>query len=105
MFIVDHAHTKATLGVRVVKRLSCAFDFGQELLPVGERVSESSKDVFSFKVPERLELEPFGDIIFDLLYLGLDQVERSNESGLVQVRQLQASQLWLASRRVEYVPS
>lgn len=39
---------------------------------MGEGVSEFVEYVFGFEVPEGLELEPFGDVVFELLDFGFD---------------------------------
>ena len=52
LLIVDHAHAKALLCLGGVKGCACLFDFGEELLPVGEVLAESVEDVFGFEIPE-----------------------------------------------------
>lgn len=52
LFVVDDANAETALRLRGVERRSCFLDFGEELLPMCKRVSESVEDVFSFKVPE-----------------------------------------------------
>ena len=42
-----------------------------------ERVAELVEHVFGLEIPERLELQPFGDVVFQLLDLGLDKHEWS----------------------------
>lgn len=44
-----------------------------------EGVSEAVEDVFGFEVPEGLELEPFVDVVSELLDFGLHKSERSGE--------------------------
>ena len=64
LFIVHHTHPKAALRLRRVECRARFLDLGEELLPVCERVAEAVEDVFGFEVPEGLELEPFGDVVF-----------------------------------------
>lgn len=40
-----------------------------------KRVAEAVEDVFGFEIPERLELEPFGDVVFELLDFGFNKLE------------------------------
>ncbi len=40
-----------------------------------EGVTEAVEDIFSFKIPKGLELEPFGDVVFELLDFGFDECE------------------------------
>jgi hypothetical protein len=50
---------------------------------VCEIFAEAVEDVFGFQVPEGLELEPFGDVVSELLNFDLDQGEWSLE-GIVR---------------------
>ena len=50
---------------RTAERRTRLLDLRQQLLPVRERVSESVEDVFCLKVPERLELQPFSDVVLE----------------------------------------
>ena len=77
LFIIDNAHPKLFLRFRRVERLARSLNLRQELLPVRERVAEPIEDVFGLEVPERLELQPFGDVVFQLLDFGLDEHEWS----------------------------
>ena len=88
LLVVDHAHPKRFLRVRRVERRPRLLDFRQQLLPVRERVSEPVEHVFGFEVPQRLELQPFGDVVFQLLDFDLDQRERPLERGISEPRQL-----------------
>ena len=56
LLVIHDANPETALRLRGVKRRPRLFDFGKQLLPVCERISESVEDVFGFKVPERLEL-------------------------------------------------
>jgi len=42
---------------------------------VREVFTETVEDVFGFEVPEGLELEPFADVVAELLDFGLDKGE------------------------------
>lgn len=53
-----------------------------------ERVSKSVEDVFGFEVPKGLELKPFGDVVFQLLDLELDEGEWSLQGIVRKVCQL-----------------
>jgi hypothetical protein len=44
---------------------------------VCEIFAEAVEDVFGFEVPERLELEPFADVVSEVLYFDFDQGKRS----------------------------
>ena len=52
-------------------------------MPGGERVAESVEDVFGFEVPERLELEPFGDVDGEGADSVFDESKWSLEDGVV----------------------
>ena len=73
LFVVDDAHPEALLRLRRVERRPGLLDLGEQLLPVRERVSEAVEHVFGFEVPERLELQPLGHVLLQLLDLVLDQ--------------------------------
>ena len=51
-----------------------------------ERVAEAVEDVFGFEVPERLELQPFADVVCEMLHLGLDEVEGAFEGIIGEAR-------------------
>jgi hypothetical protein len=55
---------------------------------VGERVAEAVEDVFRFEVPEGLELEPFGDVVFELLDFSFDELEGLFEGVVIKVGEL-----------------
>lgn len=44
-----------------------------------EGVSEAVEDVFGFEIPEGLELEPFVDVVSELLDFGFDEGEWPGE--------------------------
>jgi hypothetical protein len=88
LLVIDDAHSKLLLRFRRVERRACALDLRQELLPVCERVAESVEDVFCLEVPQRLELQPFGDVVFQLLYFGLDEHEWSLQRVVGELREL-----------------
>ena len=75
LLVIDDAHAETTLCLRGVKRRARFFDLSEELLPVGERVAKSVEDVFGFEVPKGLELEPFGNVVFQLLDLEFNEPE------------------------------
>ena len=75
LLVVDHAHPERLLRLGRVECRARFFDLGQELLPVREVLAEAVEDVFGFEVPEGLELEPFADVVAELLDFGLDQGE------------------------------
>jgi len=76
LLVVDDAHPEALLRLGSVERRASFLDFCEQLLPIRERVSEAVEDVFGFEIPERLELQPLGDVVLELLDLVLDQRER-----------------------------
>ena len=76
LLVIDDAHAETALRLRRVERRARFFDFGEELLPVCERVAEAVEDVFGFEIPKGLELQPFGDVVFQLLDLEFDERER-----------------------------
>lgn len=55
-----------------------------------EGVSEAAEDVFGFEVPEGLELEPFVDVVFQVLDFGFDEGERSGEGVVGELSDLEA---------------
>jgi hypothetical protein len=75
LLVINNADPELLLRLRRVERRARALDLRQELLPVRERVAEAVEDVFGLEVPERLELQPFRDVVFQLLDLGLDENE------------------------------
>jgi hypothetical protein len=60
-------------------------DFCYELLPVYEIFAEAVEDIFGFEVPEGLELEPFADVISEVLDFDFDQGKRSPEDVVEEV--------------------
>jgi hypothetical protein len=56
---------------------------------VRERVPEPVEDVFGLQVPERLELEPFGDVVLQLLYFALYEREWALQRVVREARELQ----------------
>lgn len=76
LLVVDDTHAKRLLCFRRVEGGACFLDLRQQLLPVAKVVAEAVEDVFGFEVPERLELEPFADVLLQLLNLGLNEGER-----------------------------
>lgn len=73
LFVINDADAKTALRLRRIKRRARFLNLGEELLPVRKRVSKSIEDVLGFEVPERLELQPFGDVVFQLLDLEFDE--------------------------------
>ena len=63
LLVVNHADAKGFLRLGGIKRRSCPFDFGEQLLPIAQRVTQSIEDIFGFEIPEGLELQPLGDIL------------------------------------------
>jgi hypothetical protein len=55
---------------------------------VCEVFGEAIEDVFSFEIPEGLELEPFGDVVSEVLDFDFDEKEWSFESVVGEVGQL-----------------
>jgi hypothetical protein len=88
LFIINYADSKRALSVRVIERRSSLLDLGKQLLPIGQRVTQSIEDIFRLQVPQRLKLEPFSHIVFHLLDLGLDQCERSFERPVAKASEL-----------------
>ena len=64
LLVVDDAHAERLLRFGGVKRRARLLDLRQELLPVRERVPKPVEDVFRFKIPEGLELQPLADVVF-----------------------------------------
>jgi hypothetical protein len=79
------------LSLRSVKSRAGALDFREELLPIGEGVSESVEHVFGFEIPERLELKPLGDVVRKLLDLILYHAECSFKFSIGKVGELQTT--------------
>lgn len=76
LLVVDDADPKGLLRLGRVERRARLLDLCEKLLPVRERVAEPVEDVFGLEVPERLELEPLGNVVFERLDLRLDERER-----------------------------
>lgn len=76
LLIIDDTNSKGLLGFRGIERRTGFLNFGKELLPVSEVVTKPIEDVFRFEVPQRLELQPLGDVFLELLYLALDERKR-----------------------------
>lgn len=89
LLVIDDANPKLLLRLRRVERRARALDLRQELLPIGERVAEAVEDVFCLEVPERLELQPFRDVVFQLLDFGLDEHEWSLQRVISELRELE----------------
>ena len=89
LLVIDDAHPELLLSLRRVERRARALDLRQELLPIGERVAEAVEDVFCLEVPERLELQPFRDVVFQLLNFGLDEHEWSLQRVISELRELE----------------
>lgn len=53
-----------------------------------ERIPKSVKYIFSFKIPQRLELKPFGNIVFKLLDFSFNQPEGFLESVIRKLGEL-----------------
>lgn len=83
LLVINHAHPKRLLCLGRVECRASFLDLCKELLPVCEIFAEAVEDVFGFQVPEGLELEPFGDVVSELLNFDLDQGEWSLE-GIVR---------------------
>lgn len=52
LLVVDDADAERLLRLGRVERRPRLLDFGEELLPIGERVAEPAEDIFGFEVPE-----------------------------------------------------
>lgn len=63
LFVVDDADAKRLLRLGGVEGRPGLLDLGEELLPVGKRVTEAIEDIFRFEIPQGLELEPFRDVV------------------------------------------
>lgn len=90
LLIIDHTSAKRALRLRRVERRPRLLDFREQLLPVRERVAESVEDVFGFEVPKRLELQPLGDVLLELLYLVLDEDEGAFQGVVSEAGELKA---------------
>ena len=77
LLIIDDAYTELLLRLRRVECRARALDLSQKLLPVCERIAEAVEHVFYLEVPQRLELRPFGDVVLQVLYIGLYEHEWS----------------------------
>ena len=64
LLVIHDAHAKFLPRLRRVERRARALDLGQELLPKRERVAQAIEYVFRLEVPQRLELQPFGHVVF-----------------------------------------
>ena len=89
LLVIDYADPELLLCFRRVEGRARALDLRQELLPIGERVAEAVEDVFCLEVPERLELQPFRNVVFQLLDLGLNQHEWSLQRVIGELRELE----------------
>ena len=67
LLINNNTHPKRFLGIRCIKRRLRFLHFCKKLPPVRERVPEAVEHVFRLEIPEGLKLEPFADVVFDLL--------------------------------------
>lgn len=88
LLIIHDAHPELLLLLRRVERNTRALNLRKELLPICERIAEAIEHVFGLEVPERLELQPFGDVVLQLLYLGLDEHEWSLQRVVGELREL-----------------
>lgn len=77
LLIVHHCRSEPLLRRGGVERRSCLLDLRQELLPVAQSIPQPRKHMLGLEVPERLEAEPFGDVLSQLMYLAFDQREGS----------------------------
>ena len=100
LLVIDDANPKLLLRLRRVERRARALDLRQELLPIGERVAEAVEDVFCLEVPERLELQPFRDVVFQLLDFGLDEHEWSLQRVIGELRELEKESVSMRSVQV-----
>lgn len=80
LLVIDHADAERFLCFGGIECRASLLDLGEQLLPVCEGVSEAVEDVFGLEVPEGLELEPFIDVVAELLDFGLHKGERPGES-------------------------
>jgi len=53
-------------------------------LPELEVFAETIEDIFGFKIPEGLELEPFCDVVFEGLDFGFDEGKGASEGWFVE---------------------
>ena len=72
LLVINRTHSERILDVSNVER---AF-----LLPVCEIFAEAVEDVVGFEIPEGLELEPFADVVSEMLHFDFDQGKRTLES-------------------------
>jgi hypothetical protein len=63
-------------------------NFHEQLLPVCEIITEAIEDIFGFKVPEGLKLEPFADVVSEVLHFDFDKGKRSLEGVIEKMGQL-----------------
>ena len=89
LLVIDDAHPELLLSLRRVERRARTLDLRQELLPERERVAQPVEHVFRFEVPEGLELQPFGDVVFQLLHLALYECERALQRIVREARELE----------------
>lgn len=88
LLIVDNTDAERLLCVRRVECRARLLDLREQLLPVRERVAQAVEHEFGLEVPERLELQPFCDVLLELLHLALDQRERTLQRRVVKVCEL-----------------
>jgi len=88
LLVLDHAHAKLLPRLGRVERRARAFDLRQQLLPVRERVAQSVKHVFRLEIPQRLELQPLGHVVLQLLHLVLYQHEWALQRIIREAREL-----------------
>ena len=88
LLVIHDAHAKFLLRLRRVERRARTLDLGQELLPQRERVAQAIEHVFRLEVPQRLELQPFGDVVFQLLYFDLYEREWALQRIVRKAREL-----------------
>ena len=89
LLIVHDAHAKLLLCLRRVERRPCTLDLRQKLLPMRERVPESVEHVFRLEIPQRLELQPLGDVILKLLHFALYERERALQRVIREASELE----------------
>ena len=82
LLVVDNACAESVLRLGGIEGCTSLLNLCEQLLPVRERVAEAVEDVFGFEIPEGLELEPFADIVFELLDFVLDEDEWSFQRGI-----------------------
>jgi hypothetical protein len=88
LLVINHAHPKRLLRLGCIECRAGFLDLCEELLPVCEILAEAVEDVFGFEVPKGLELEPFGDVVSEVLDFDLDQGEWSLEGIVRETGQL-----------------